>query len=86
MNAMTAQAAADHDDDQNTAAFAFVQSLATELSEGDIDLPSFPDVAVGADGRFMVVWEDASQPGDDDKAIVARAFEAASSVGGAGQA
>lgn len=43
---MTAQAAADHTDDQNTAAFAFVQSLAAELSEGNIDLPSFPDVAI----------------------------------------
>jgi HD-like signal output (HDOD) protein len=43
---MTAQAAADRADDQNTAAFAFVQSLAAELSEGNIDLPSFPDVAI----------------------------------------
>jgi len=45
--------------------------------------PSFPDVAVGPAGNFLVVWEDASQPGDDDKAIVARAFPAASSAGGA---
>ena len=32
MNAVTAQAVADHADEQNTAAFAFVQSLAAELS------------------------------------------------------
>jgi HD-like signal output (HDOD) protein len=43
---MTAQAAADHADDQNTAPFAFVQCLAAELSHGNIDLPSFPDIAI----------------------------------------
>ncbi len=30
----------------NTDAFAFVQSLATELSGGKVELPSFPDVAI----------------------------------------
>ena len=46
MNATTAQAMADPADDLNTAAFAFVQSLAAELSQGNIDLPSVPDVAI----------------------------------------
>jgi HD-like signal output (HDOD) protein len=27
-------------------AFAFVQSLASELSKGKVDLPSFPDIAL----------------------------------------
>ena len=43
---MPAQAAAEHADDQNTPAFAFVQCLAAELSQGNIDLPSVPDVAI----------------------------------------
>ena len=30
----------------NQAAFAFVQSLALEMSAGKIEIPSFPDVAV----------------------------------------
>jgi hypothetical protein len=45
--------------------------------------PQFPDVDVAPGGHFLVVWEDASQPGDDDKAIIARAYEAGSSAGGA---
>jgi HD-like signal output (HDOD) protein len=32
--------------DTNAAAFAFVRSLASELSTGQVDLPSFPDVAM----------------------------------------
>src|ERR1700748_3319722 len=30
----------------NALAFAFVQSLAAELSKGKVDLPSFPDIAL----------------------------------------
>jgi HD-like signal output (HDOD) protein len=40
----TAQASAPTQSDP--AAFAFVQSLAAELSSGKVDLPSFPDVAL----------------------------------------
>lgn len=40
----TAQASAPTQSDP--AAFAFVQSLAAELSSGNVDLPSFPDIAL----------------------------------------
>ena len=40
----TAQATATSQTD--SAAFAFVQSLAAELSSGKVDLPSFPDIAL----------------------------------------
>lgn len=40
----TAQAPADPQSDP--AAFAFVQSLASELSAGKVELPSFPDIAL----------------------------------------
>jgi len=60
VNAVNAQAVADHADDQNTAAFAFVQSLAAELSQGSIDLPSLPDVAI----RVRMVLADESSTVD----------------------
>jgi putative nucleotidyltransferase with HDIG domain len=41
-NTATAAAPVDH----NAAAFAFVSELAQEVSQGKIELPSFPDVAV----------------------------------------
>lgn len=43
-NANTAIAAAPAD--YNAAAFAFISELATEVSSGKVELPSFPDVAV----------------------------------------
>src|SRR5579859_300595 len=43
MNSATAQAPIGITD---TEAFAFVQALASELSRGKVDLPSFPDIAL----------------------------------------
>src|ERR1700749_1630244 len=43
MNTATAQTNSETSDPQ---AFAFVQALASELSKGKVDLPSFPDIAL----------------------------------------
>ena len=43
----------------NALAFAFVQSLATELSKGKVDLPSFPDIALKV--RKVLTDENVSQ-------------------------
>jgi HD-like signal output (HDOD) protein len=43
MNTAATQTTSDVSDPQ---AFAFVQALATELSKGKVDLPSFPDIAL----------------------------------------
>jgi HD-like signal output (HDOD) protein len=43
MNTATAQTESNTSDPQ---AFAFVQALASELSKGKVDLPSFPDIAL----------------------------------------
>ena len=43
----------------NQAAFAFVQSLAAELSSGKVDLPSFPDIALRV--RQVLADEDVAQ-------------------------
>ena len=43
----------------DTEAFAFVQSLAAELSKGKVDLPSFPDIAMRV--RQVLADEDVSQ-------------------------
>ncbi|HXA91630.1 MAG TPA: HDOD domain-containing protein [Steroidobacteraceae bacterium] len=43
---MSAKHASQSAGSTNTAAFAFVQSLAGELSGGKVDLPSFPDIAM----------------------------------------
>jgi len=43
----------------DTEAFAFVQALASELSRGKVDLPSFPDIALRV--RQVLADEDVSQ-------------------------
>ena len=43
---MSAKQASQPAGESNAAAFAFVQSLAGELSGGKVDLPSFPDIAM----------------------------------------
>src|SRR3569833_1244070 len=43
----------------DTEAFAFVQALASELSRGKVDLPSFPDIALRV--RKVLADENVSQ-------------------------
>jgi HD-like signal output (HDOD) protein len=56
MNSAAAQAPTSAIDAE---AFAFVQSLASELSKGKVDLPSFPDIALRV--RKVLADEDVSQ-------------------------
>ncbi|HVW67821.1 MAG TPA: HDOD domain-containing protein [Steroidobacteraceae bacterium] len=56
MNTAAAQAPQNPID---TEAFAFVQALASELSKGKVDLPSFPDIALRV--RQVLADEDVSQ-------------------------
>ena len=56
MNSATAQAPIGITD---TEAFAFVQALASELSQGKVDLPSFPDIALRV--RKVLADEEVSQ-------------------------
>src|SRR5581483_5699383 len=56
MNSATAQAPIGITD---TEAFAFVQALASELSQGKVDLPSFPDIALRI--RKVLADEEVSQ-------------------------
>ena len=52
-------AAAPNPQSGNAQAFAFVQALASELSKGKVDLPSFPDIALRV--RKVLTDEDVSQ-------------------------
>ena len=78
-NTATAAAPVDH----NAAAFAFVSELALEVSQGKIELPSFPDVAV----RVRKVLADENVSNDQiarvvgsDAGLAARVFTLANSA------
>jgi HD-like signal output (HDOD) protein len=78
-NTATAAAPVDH----NAAAFAFVSELAQEVSQGKIELPSFPDVAV----RVRKVLADENVSNDQiarvvgsDAGLAARVFTLANSA------
>lgn len=81
-NANTATAAV-AEADYNAAAFAFVSELAQEVSQGKIELPSFPDVAV----RVRKVLADENVATDQiarvvgsDAGLAARVFTLANSA------
>ena len=64
-------------------AFAFVQALASELSRGKVDLPSFPDIALRV--RQVLSDEDCSQEQvarvvSSEPALAARLMQIANSA------
>src|SRR5687767_986309 len=78
-NTASAATTADH----NAAAFAFVSELAQEVSQGKVELPSFPDVAV----RVRKVLADESVSNDQiarvvgsEAGLAARVFTLANSA------